>query len=148
MKILYWAVLLDETSKERLLAFIPPIHPNIYAEHITLSFAPSELQNKKWSWLAGKKIRLKAQDYFEDEQGQAVSVSGTHRDDRQMPHITISCADGVKPVYSNELIKGKRSGTFSFELMGTFAARTNDGWRTDKEIQQEYEKADTQVSKK
>jgi len=134
MSILYWAILLDEPSKERLLCFTPVTHPNVYAEHITLSFNPNEQQNKKWQTVCGKRIKIKTCDYYEDKKGQAITVSGIHRDDKAIPHITISCAEGTKPVYSNELIKGKKRDTIKFDLTGTFVARTENGWIKSKKL--------------
>jgi hypothetical protein len=145
--ILYWAVLLDKTNRKKLLGYIPAVHLNVYAEHITLSFQPNELQNKKWGFLLGKKIKLIARDYYEDERGQAITIEGIHRDDQGTPHITISCAEGVKPFYSNKLIKGEKINRMSFSLEGIFAKKTKDGWITGSELHEECEKVGEPISK-
>lgn len=131
-EILYWAILLDDVSKEKLLSFISPIHPNIYAEHITLCFKPIETQNKKWGFLLGKRVKIESQDYYEDEYGQAITITGITRDDNKPSHITISCANGVGPVYSNQLISGDKKDTIRFKMEGRVAKRTKIGWISNK----------------
>jgi hypothetical protein len=102
MAALYYAIYLNEESKQKLLAAVPPIHKNVFAEHITVAFKPSP---SVAYWLE----RARSAEYIEftvisvvlDDKGQAVRIEEPLRVDDGVPHITISCAENTKPVYSN-----------------------------------------------
>lgn len=100
----YAAVFLTEDSKRRLLEKVPPKHPNVYAEHMTLGFG----RHLKEKYPLGEVIEILATTIHEDERGQCVGVwpgdAAPLFWESQQPHITVSCAEGVKPFYSNELI--------------------------------------------
>ena len=107
-------VFLDELQKQKLLDSIPPIHPNVFAEHVTVKFKPSreDLIRMDDLNLFGSKFQIDVLGYAEDEMGQAITVNVVGLPDGIFPegrtqHITISTADGIKPVYSNELISTK-----------------------------------------
>ena len=63
----------------------------------------------------GESAKLKVIGYSSDEKGQAVVVSGVDSSNK-IPHITISTADGVSPVYSNELLLGDVTEVDGIEL--------------------------------
>lgn len=106
-KRLYVAIFLDEASKELLLKTFPPKHVNVYGEHMTLAFG----RHMEPEYPVGGEFELEVVAAYEDDRGQAVLVKGVGSNiDKyvwvdQLPHITISCAVGIKPVYSNEVIK-------------------------------------------
>lgn len=104
MTALYYAVYLNEESHQMLLAAVPAIHKNVYAEHITVAFKPSP---EKVFWLerarSDKYVELTVIGMVFDDRGQAVSIKEPVRLDDGIAHITISCADGTKPAYSNSM---------------------------------------------
>lgn len=128
--VIYWAVLLDNASKGKLLAAFPPKHAKVYAEHMTIVFGPTKEDNDELEPLLGKSVNLLVLAHYFDEKGQAVVVSGFDRLDGEMPHVTISTSPDTKPVYSNKLI---HSNSFDHaagpSLTGQVAAFTKKGWR-------------------
>ena len=109
-------VFLDEDEKQKLLQRFPAIHPNVFAEHVTIKFKPSkeDMISIDQLGLFGEKFDINVTGYVEDELGQAVTVSVSDLPEGIFPegrtqHITISTADGIKPVYSNELISNKET---------------------------------------
>jgi hypothetical protein len=104
-KPVYAAVFLTQDSKKLLLEKVPARHPTVFAEHMTLAFG----RHMRDEYPIGKKIQLYAYAHFADERGQCVSV-WSHQTrgllwENQIPHVTISCAEGVKPFYSMEILK-------------------------------------------
>jgi hypothetical protein len=100
----YVGVFVDGASRDNLLALVPPAHPNVFADHLTLAFGKAMRDH----YPLGKRVELEVMLEARDLKGQAVLVGrrsvSEFIDADQMPHITISCAEGVKPVYSNTLI--------------------------------------------
>jgi len=103
MSVLYWAVLLNSDSKAGVLDLFPPKHGCIYGEHITLVFGPTTEQNKFFIDKLGFEVEVNTIAYAEDDYGQAVAVD-CPLSYNSIPHITISCATGVKPYYSNSIL--------------------------------------------
>jgi len=129
-KTIYWAVKLDDKSRVDLLIEFPAIHPNVYAEHMTVLFGPSASEDEALMQMCGTKVKLKVVGYREDEKGQAVVVKyNISRTDGGTNHITVSCADGVRPVYSNQLLQNSFTPLpFGIILDGTIARFTDSGW--------------------
>lgn len=126
---IYWAVKLDSKSVASLLSSFPPIHPNIYAEHVTIIYKPTNKQDELMEKVLGKEVNLQTTAFVHNSRGQAVVVSGVERINPGVPHITISCAPGVSPVYSNILIKeGREVPIIGPNLKGVFAKYTKKGW--------------------
>jgi hypothetical protein len=115
--IVYVGVFLEKESRDKLLKLVPPRHPTIYAEHVTVCFKPSlqQLANFK----LGERIEFQAMGVVFDARGQAVRVRGVPSENEH-PHITISCALATKPVYSNQLLKQGRVDFFDdpIDLVG------------------------------
>jgi hypothetical protein len=129
-KPIYVGVFLDPASRKLLLDRVPPKHPTVYADHLTLAFGKN-MADKEYP--VGQKMELKVWGLAEDSKGQAVLCTFLDPlkllDPKQAPHITISCADGVPPKYSNELVsRGKfipevlLQGTLDFYPRTTEAA--------------------------
>lgn len=97
----YIAAILTPQSADALRDLA--IHPVLHCHHVTLAFRPDEVAWHKFGALIGTKVRLRAIAQAWDLRGQAVVVSGIESLNA-VPHITISCAPGTKPVYSNELL--------------------------------------------
>jgi adenine/guanine phosphoribosyltransferase-like PRPP-binding protein len=97
------SAVLTRASQEELLEAFPPIHPNVYAHHATLAFKPSEPALDRYVPYLGERLYLSVIGYAEDDKGQAVVVDA--QSENRVPHVTISTADGVGPVYSNRLLE-------------------------------------------
>lgn len=117
IKPIYSAVFLIHNSKSKLLSHFPAKHQNVFAEHCTLKFGLSEEDIKNLS--VGQEVKILVNGYAEDEKGQAVSVELKGiKSNNIIPHITISTAIGVKPFYSNELLKKDLQKVSHLELDG------------------------------
>ncbi len=105
--VVYAAVLIDQSDRQKILD--GAVHPNEYGEHTTLIYygngGPTETPN------AGKRVSLTLLKHFSDSRGEAWTVKCDDsdvqaiKDNSQTLHVTVSCADGTKPFYSNQLIK-------------------------------------------
>jgi len=111
-KPVYAGVFLVEETRARLLEYVAPKHKNVFAHHLTLAFGKNILP----SYPLGDICPIQVLGVADDEKGQAVVCGGDHVYNlchgAQLPHITISCADGVKPVYSNELLQAQKVRIF------------------------------------
>ena len=128
MKVIYHAILLDKPSRDNLLRAFPAVHPNVKAEHVTLKFGVKDLPAN-----LGKRQTMIVNSYAEDEKAQGVGVYmedyGTHKEDGNRYHITISFADGAKPVHTNHIQEWDEN-VQQLVLDGVVAAFTNKGWIT------------------
>jgi hypothetical protein len=98
---IYSGIFLTDESKAALLALFG-LHDNLFVHHITLAFRPDAPHPRE-----GEAVNFRLLKHFADAKGEAVTVAIP--DDltyvgKSAPHITISCAEGVKPFYSNTLI--------------------------------------------
>lgn len=125
---IFWGVLLWKKSQKKLLEVYKPQHPNIYAEHMTIVFNPTEEQNKAFMEQIGMPKTLTVTGIKCDDKCDAVVVTGERRLNGGIPHITISCADGVKPFYSNKLLDGGWDFIEPIVLFGNLARYTKNGW--------------------
>lgn len=106
--IMYTAVLLPTNERVQLVKAYPPVHIDVYAEHMTMVYEPCtaqlcDLSTTPW----GKTITLSVLGNQSDTQGQAVAVSPSPAvfSQNNVTHVTISCAPGVPAVYSNTLLE-------------------------------------------
>jgi hypothetical protein len=127
-KTIYWAVLLWEPYRSKLTRKCKPQHKNIYAEHMTIVFNPTEEQDEAMMRRLGDVVTLQVTGFGLDDKGDAVVVTGERRVGGGIPHITISCADGTKPFYSNKLLDGGWNFIEPFEIHGVIARYTKNGW--------------------
>ena len=94
-----------------LLERFSPKHSKIYGHHSTIAFEPSSLDGIN----VGAKIKIIGRVH--DEKGDALLVENT-KSNNTYPHITLSCAEGVSSVYSNQLIE-RAMGSNSVEYFST-----------------------------
>jgi len=131
-KTIYWAVLLNDISKSKLIEKAKEYnilnHPNIYCEHITLAFNPPKLVDDTLMDLLGVKKSAVIVGYKSDIKCSAVVVSDVQRIGGGVPHITVCCADKIKPAYSNELLDGGWNYMEPLTLDGVIARYTKKGW--------------------
>ncbi len=97
-KIVYTALFIDDP--EKLLKMFPSKHEKVFAHHSTIWYKPQSLENLE----IGKKSALKIIGQVYDEKAFAILVENK-KSKNQFPHITISCAENIRPVYSNELFE-------------------------------------------
>lgn len=101
----YIGIFLSTSERAKLLRDFPPVHENVFAEHVTLVFRPKE--SDPALEVIGKIVRLKVVGYAQDQDGSAVLIDlppEIRKIGKREPHITISTAPGIKPAYSNKLI--------------------------------------------
>lgn len=83
-----------------LLKQFPPKHKNVFATHSTISFRPETgLRDID----VGKRSKMKVIGRVFDLKGDALLVENP-KSNKEHPHITVSCADGVEPKYSDTMI--------------------------------------------
>lgn len=104
---IYVGVFLDRASKELLLARFWPAHPFVHADHLTLAFG-KELEGKEFP--IGLQVEMEMLGIVVDEKCQTAIIAAKDKvveliGPYKHPHITMSCAQGTKPVYSNDLIQ-------------------------------------------
>ena len=94
-----------------LIKTFRPKHNIVYGHHSTISFKPEGLSGIE----LGKKQKIKILGRTYDEKGDVLLVENK-RSKNKFPHITLSCAEGVDPFYSNELLE-KSFTTDKIELL-------------------------------
>jgi hypothetical protein len=104
-KAIYTAVFLDDPNDlldwwERETGI--PVHPKVFAHHMTIKFKPSPDEVKDLP--IGAPVNLRIIGWAADDQGQAVAVQPQGvRSSNRIPHVSVAMS-GVSPVYSNELL--------------------------------------------
>lgn len=126
-KTLYWAVQLNGASKAILLSKMSPLHEKVFADHMTIAFRPDDTTDKEFMDRIDEEIELVVVGEAKDQKGQAAVVVPGHitKPDGLPPHITISCAPGTKPVYSNTLIGLGWSPVSPFSISGLITRFTS-----------------------
>jgi hypothetical protein len=104
---MFVSAVLTPQSQRRLLEMVPPVHPIVYAHHVTLAFNPEPDVLERYRSLEGTRIRVPVTAVCVDEKAQAVLVGVDS--ENEYPHITISVAEGVPPAYSNELLAAQHA---------------------------------------
>lgn len=102
----YIAVLLDETSRTKLLEVFPPQFPDVIAHHITVVYGVPKPDDE----FLGTKHMIKVIGHVQDDSLEALVVQldgKLQRADGKIYHITWSMdkSKGRKAMQSNDLIK-------------------------------------------
>lgn len=100
-------------DKQEILSSFEPKHKNVYVHHSTIEFMPKDGNSLE----IGKVQKLKIIGRVSDDRGDALLVESP-KSNNKYPHITLSCADGVSPMYSNVLIE-KAVSSGAVEYFGT-----------------------------
>lgn len=105
-KIIYAALFLSEETKAQLLKLIPAKHPVVYAHHLTLAFRPTQAEVDAFLPDLGKEFEFLIGHALSDEKGQCIDcwAQSGPVENLEGAHVTISCAEGVAPVYSRRLV--------------------------------------------
>ena len=109
-KIQWVGLELLPSSIEDILKLLPPEHVTLYAHHVTLSFGPSQDQlsqipfDKEWEcnvtgYISTPNLKAAVVEFDALPPG-----SGFKREPNHVYHVTISCAEGIKPVESNRAL--------------------------------------------
>lgn len=94
-KPIYSALFVDDPGK--LKSEFPPVHPNLFYHHSTIEFNPQDVSNLE----VGKKVSLLVTGRITTDRVDALLVKNA-KSKNAYPHITLSTANGVKPVESNK----------------------------------------------
>lgn len=106
-KILYTAAFLTNEGQNDLKDWWESniradLLPKRFMHHMTIKFKPST--EEVMSIPIGQDVELTVVGFGKDDQGQAVAVATDLPVLMDIPHITMSTAEGVSPIYSNELL--------------------------------------------
>lgn len=101
-KVVYLGAFLTEASREKLLAAVPPRYPNVYAHHLTVAFKPTAERVAAFPF--GQTVTLKVVGFAADDRAQAAVVE-TDLSENARPHVTVSVAEGAKPIHSNRMLE-------------------------------------------
>ena len=109
---------LDDASKARLKELVARTfgdsYPNVFCDHVTLAYGPGQVADFD-EGLLGSSASFEAWNVVYDGKGAALELDREELlslgVNNERPHVTLACAAGVKPVYSNELIAGYYAGT-------------------------------------
>lgn len=121
---LYAGVFLDPLSSARLLAWCPPKHSQLSADHLTLLYRPSAEQVGSLPTL-GASVELQVIYKAQDSTIQAVAVRGPQWVSQLLhcpAHVTVSMADGVKAKTSANLLRRVQQGL----MVGVQAEQCHD----------------------
>jgi hypothetical protein len=92
-----------QVDKTLVLSLAPPVHQNIFAEHITVQYGISDDTPLPF---APKKVVIIGYAFNDKAQAFVVEIDGNvERPDGKPYHITLSTAERVKPFYSNILLE-------------------------------------------
>ena len=117
-QVIFTAIVLDTESKALLKKTFPPKHTIEQDCHVTLEFRPGKLPSN-----LGKKVNLEVYGYANDEKADAVAVKlNDVESEKEIPHITLSVADGIGPKYSNELLQKGYNAVEPIILTGRIGA--------------------------
>ena len=126
-QVTYTGVFLDAASYAKLINWWEehvkePLHAKTFAHHMTIKFKPTEEEINALP--LGEKATLQVIGWGSDEKGQAVMVAPHGVESaNKIPHITIACAPGTSPAYSNDLLAHGMTRVSGPTLTGTIEAR-------------------------
>jgi hypothetical protein len=95
---IYTALFVENISE--LLKIFTPLHSVVFGHHVTLEYDPENLNKIS----VGKKHKVKIIARVVDDKADILLVE-TNLTDKKFPHITLSCKEGVRRSYSNELLE-------------------------------------------
>ncbi len=84
-----------------------PLLENEQFHHLTVAFKPSDELIQELTPKIGAEYTLKVTGYYSDNDINVLSVEDIPGLPIQNihPHITVSCASGIKPVHSNDVLR-------------------------------------------
>lgn len=125
---IYYGIFLDDRSKATIRRVIGiPEGWVEYNDHITIKFRPS-VDSEEGEWMrqnVGRKFPIIVRTVGQNEKALALGVECKIPYNGEHMHVTIACAEGVKPVESNNIENWEP--TRSFIMYGTAGYFTKDG---------------------
>lgn len=97
----YIAAIISQSAAARLSALA--VHPDIYCRHMMAAYRPDATAWERFGNLVGQSRGLTVVGIAQDERAQAVLVTGCPSENEH-PHITVSCARGVPPAYTIQMV--------------------------------------------
>jgi len=113
---------LTSTSQKALLSKVTPMYTKLYTHHVTLVYAPKDVDMKKLTAVVaeGQSVVIKLGRRFWAKGVEAIEAKVFTQDGLEIPiknekpHITIS-TDNKPPVLSNDMLAGKGEFNDGFE---------------------------------
>jgi hypothetical protein len=121
-KIYYTALFVIDSKK--LVEDFPPKHARVFAHHSTIAFEPESVEGIE----VGKQHKIKVIGRAYDEKGDVLLVENP-KSKNKFPHITLSCREGVDPVYSNELLEIAHESN-TIEYVDPYSVDMIEGYET------------------
>ncbi len=121
-KALYTGLFLDEVSRVAAINAVSYSHDlldKVIAHHLILKFKPS--REEVLALPVGQLVKFTVLGFAADRRAQALSctVPSSLVCSNEHPHVTVSVASGVSPVYSNTVLaRGSLNPLTPFELTG------------------------------
>jgi hypothetical protein len=106
-RLLFVAVFLTQESRDVLLAMVPPLHPLVTADHMTLAYKPLSVQ-QLLAFPLGASVQLNITGTAADSRAQAVAADPAPWLSPMASvstHVTISMAVGAKPAEAGDLLR-------------------------------------------
>lgn len=113
--IAYSAIVLDDASREKLLALDIPDGWKPYGHHMTIRMGSLKDDSQ---YTVGEKVNLNMTGVGMSDKAMAVTVDGVREDGKFFPHITVAVSPDGKPFNSNQ-IPQENFQDFSGTLTGT-----------------------------
>ena len=113
--ILFTGIFFPENEQRKLLQKLPPVHSNIFGDHVTLAYHPSPFHLANLPFGAPCEVTVILNTAQKSSRCQAVRVEigeGGGRAVGEMcvggvPHITLSCSPNTSPSFSSEVLSGE-----------------------------------------
>jgi hypothetical protein len=97
----YVALVLDWDTQIALRGL--SLYPNEYSTHVTMAYRPTPEVYAKYQPLMGQVLEFEIPYCAIDGKAQAAAVLDVPSENK-IPHITMSCVEGVKPSHSNQML--------------------------------------------
>ena len=84
-----------------------PIHENVYFHHCTVAYKPSAEKIEEYKPKLGKVFQLNVNGFVLTNEIAVLTIDNVKGlpIENCHPHITVSCAEGTKPFYSNKVLE-------------------------------------------
>ncbi|GAB9473660.1 hypothetical protein Gpo141_00010809 [Globisporangium polare] len=109
--VVYVGLFIGPEERAKLLRLFPPIHANVFGEHVTIYYRPTKSYVRNVE--IGEEVAVRVTDLVQDERGQTLRVEFVDELSLKMrnkiPHITISTKADTGAYYSNELLEDSRA---------------------------------------
>lgn len=107
----YVGLFIGPEERTKLLDLFPPIHANVFGEHVTIFYRPTAPYVRNVE--IGKQVTVRVTELVQDERGQTLRVEFVDqlalKLGNKIAHITISTKSDVGAYYSNELLEDPRA---------------------------------------